>query len=172
MELIMDGRSELDRAAARWQRGDQGAAAEVWALCGARLLRLARSLCGSTGGAEDAVQEAFLRAWRHIGRYNPTRPFEPWLTTILVRECRRQHHRAPKYEELTQEPAQETTSNRLFAAIEDLPLKLRETVALHYLHGYDLRETAAALGVPEGTVKSRLYRARELLQQALKEASE
>ncbi len=172
MELTMEERPPLDRAAARWQADEANAANEVWALCGARLLRLARSLTGSDSQAEDAVQEAFLRAWRFLGRYQPDRAFEPWITTILVRECRRIARRTPTHAALPAGLAQPEPSLRLFHAIEELPRPLRETVALHYLHGYDVRETAATLGIPAGTVKSRLSRARGLLRQAMKEEEE
>ena len=169
MELTMQERPALDRVAARWQAGEAEAAEEVWTLCGARLLRLARALTGSVNQAEDATQEAFLRAWRFLGRYQPDRAFEPWITTILVRECRRITRRTPTHAALPADLAQPEPSMRLYHAIEELPRPLRETIALHYLHGYDVQETAGTLGIPAGTVKSRLSRARTLLRQALKE---
>ena len=154
--------SAADVAAARWRSGDEQAAWEIWELCGGRLLRLARALTRSPITAEDAVQEAFLRAWRNIGRYDPRRPFEPWINTIVVRECRRAAAREARKAPV-QAAGEDHPGGALFEAIESLPQKIKEAVALHYLIGYSIEETAQALAVPQGTVKSRLHRARQLL---------
>jgi RNA polymerase sigma-70 factor (ECF subfamily) len=137
--------SAVDVAAERWRAGDPSAAREVWELCGGRLLRLARALTRSRATAEDAVQEAFLRAWRAIGRYNPAKPFEPWLNTIVVRECRRAARRELRRHEPLKPEDEGSPGGVLFEAVEELPQAIKETVALHYLIGYNVEETAQAL---------------------------
>jgi RNA polymerase sigma-70 factor (ECF subfamily) len=158
---------ELDEAAARWRAGETDAARQVWDLCGGRLLRIARVTAGEAV-ADDAVQEAFIRAWRNIGRYDARRPFGPWMTAIVIRECRRHGARFGRQRLIPLQPPSSAPA-RLLEAVDRLPRPLRETVALHYLEGYDVAEAAAMMGVPQGTVKSRLYRARRQLAQFLEE---
>lgn len=160
---------ELSRAAVRWREGDPDAAFEVWSLCGERLMRIARVAAGGEAAADDAVQEAFIRAWRHIDRYDVERPFGPWITTILIHECRRFRARSLRQRMIPLQPRQSAGQGGLMDAVDRLPAPLRATVALHYLEGYDVRETASLTGVPEGTVKSRLHRARTLLARYLEE---
>jgi RNA polymerase sigma-70 factor, ECF subfamily len=171
MEDTMPCGSALDAAAARWHSGDADAAQDVWELCGARLIRVARALVRCKPAAEDAVQEAILRAWRSIGRYHPNMPFEPWITTILIRECRRALRRGNRNQpSVTEKDLSVALPDRaLFEAIAALPQDVREAVVLHYLHGYNISETAGVMGIPAGTVKSRLFRARKLLAAELKE---
>lgn len=90
------------------------------------------------------------------------------MTTILVRECRRIGRRARRQRLIPLSPS-ESGHPELLAAVDRLPRSLRETVALHYLEGYDVAETAGLLGIPAGTVKSRLHRARRQLAELLKE---
>lgn len=163
---------ELSRAAVRWREGDPEAACEVWGLCGERLMRIARVAAGGEAVADDAVQEAFIRAWRHIDRYDAERPFGPWITAILIRECRRSHARSLRQRLIPLRPRQSAGQCELMDAVDRLPAPLRATVALHYLEGYDVREVASLMGVPEGTVKSRLHRARTLLARYLKEGDD
>ena len=159
--------TSADDAARRWKQGDRQAAREVWDLCGGRALRLARALTRSAMTAEDAVQEAFLRAWRHLPAYDPARPFEAWLTAIVVRECRRAAKKEARAARSLPPPGLQAPGGELFEAVGQLPHKLKEAVALHYLAGYNQQETARLLGVPEGTIKSRLHRARKTLAQLL-----
>ncbi len=156
-------RCTADAAAQRWRHGDQSAARDVWEQCGGRMLRLARAVIGSRAAAEDAVQEAFLRAWRAIGRYDPQRAFEPWLATIVVRECRRALAKETRRRAVLPQPQPDAPGGALFDAVENLPCKLREVVALHHMSGYSVQECAQVLQVPLGTVKSRLHRARAAL---------
>lgn len=158
---------ELDAAAVRWRAGEADAARQVWDLCGGRMLRIARVMAGEAV-AGDAVQEAFIRAWRNIGRYDVRRPFGPWMTAIVIRECRRHGARLSR-QRLIPLPPPSPAYSGLLAAVDRLPRPLRETVALHYLEGYAVAEAAAMMGVPEGTVKSRLHRARRKLAQYLEE---
>ena len=154
-----------EAAALRWRQGDETAAADLWDLCAGRMLRLARAILRDQTAAEDAVQEAFLRACRGICGYDPARPFEPWLASIVVRECRRMLAREARRRAVAPPPPTTCPSGALFEAVENLPPKLREAVALHHLMGFAVQECAQLLRVPQGTVKSRLFRARAALAQ-------
>jgi RNA polymerase sigma-70 factor (ECF subfamily) len=129
-----------------------------------------------TGGdrplAEDLVQEAFLRVLRSIGQYQYPRPFKPWLYAIATNLVRDHYKRAEtRYtvggtgEELTRGQAvrpeervlADEEAGQVAAAVMALPVQQREAVILRYYQSLSLAEIADALGVPLGTVKSRLY---------------
>ena len=129
-----------------------------------------------TGGdrplAEDLVQETFLRVLRSIGQYQHPRPFKPWLYAIATNLARDHYKRAetrytvgegneglargqavlPEARVLAEEEAE-----RVAAAVTALPAGQREAVVLRYYQSLSLAEIAEALGVPLGTVKSRLH---------------
>lgn len=152
---------------------------------GRRLYGLCLSLCGNTHDAEDLYQETWLRVLDQLHRYDPSRPFEPWLTQICVNLYRNELRR------LSRAPFVQFTSNEsrdalfatlaapdrqdhldLYRAIDDLPEKLRLTVILFYFRQMDLAETASMLKVPAGTVKSRLNKARKLLKEVLTDGTD
>ena len=122
----------------------------------------------------DAVQEALTRAWqKHNTLRNPSR-FRPWLMKILVNTCRdmlRQRqkiHFVPLEEEIlpTEPPAEPLP---LKECIDQLRPEWRITVLLYYLEGFSVAEIADTLGVPQGTVKTRLMKARARLSVLLRE---
>ena len=145
-------------------------------------LRVGYTIAGDE--AEDAVQEAMIKAFRHLDRFRPGAPFRPWLLAIVANEARnrrRVHGRqqALKLRVTTNslvdlaEPSAEATAlaldqhARLLVAVTALPDRDREIVALRYFAGLSEVETSAALDCPVGTVKSRLSRALERLRLAL-----
>lgn len=147
---------------------------------GRRLYGLCRSLCPNPFDADDLYQETWLRVVKHIGKYDPDREFEPWLTRICVNAYRtalRRRSRSPMLEFSSGEeqerflqsvPApEERDYGPLYEAVGELPDKLRLAVVLFYFRGQDLASAAEILSVPVGTVKSRLNRARKLLKEAL-----
>lgn len=147
---------------------------------GKRLYGLCLSLCADKTEAEDLYQETWLRALKHLDQYDREKPFEPWLTKICVNTYRnflRRMARSPLFSFKSNEekdamlnaiPAPEREDHRqLYAAIEKLPEKYRLTVVLYYFREMDVAATAQVLGVPEGTVKSRLSKARQLLKEVL-----
>jgi RNA polymerase sigma-70 factor (ECF subfamily) len=139
-----------------------------------------------TGGdrllAEDLVQEAFLRVLRSIGQYQYGRPFKPWLYAIATNLARDHYKRAEtRYtlSETGEEPAggravgpeervlADEQARQVAAAVMALPTHQRETVVLRYYQSLSLSEIADALGVPLGTVKSRLHLGLRRLRAAL-----
>ena len=147
---------------------------------GRRLYGLCRSLCPSPFDADDLYQETWLRVVKHISRYDPSREFGPWLTKICVNTYRSTLRRLargrvldfPSREEqerlLQSIPAPEGKDYApLYEAVGRLPDKLRLAVVLFYFEGMDLASAAGVLGIPVGTMKSRLNKARKLLKEAL-----
>lgn len=148
---------------------------------GKRLFGLCLTLCGDRCSAEDLYQETWLRALQKFGSYRSDRPFEPWLTRICVnlyRDRLRRQKTQPvpldfadsdeKTRFLEQIPEEAPPDYAaLHEAIDRLPEKMRTVIILFYFHDLDEKATAAALGVPSGTVKSRLHHARERLRKEL-----
>ncbi len=138
-----------------------------------KLLLLARSLLGNWADAEDALQETMLNAYANRGKLRNQQAFAAWARTILVHECTRLRRRRM---ELTL-PAnawetQGTVDNHqhllLVDLIDQLPAELAQVIALRYLEDMSQAEVAAVLGIPLGTVKSRLNRGLVLLRQDLR----
>ncbi len=138
------------------------------------------TLCGDPYEAEDLYQETWLKVVRNISRYDPAREFEPWLTKICVNTYRntlRRIARSPvlnfrdtreKDTMMQSVPAPEKKDYEpLYEAVRNLPEKMRLTVVLFYFEDMDIRSAAEVLGVPPGTVKSRLSKARKLLKEVL-----
>lgn len=151
---------------------------------GRRLYGLCRSLCPNPCDADDLYQETWLRAVKHFSKYDPSREFEPWLTKICVNTYRstlRRLARAPlldfssgeeKDRVLNSVPAPEKRDYApLYEAVGKLPEKLRLTVILFYFQGENLASAARILGIPVGTVKSRLSKARKQLKEVLSDES-
>jgi RNA polymerase sigma factor (sigma-70 family) len=143
--------------------------------------RLAYLITRDPGDAEDALQDAFLKAFRALGRFRRGGAFRPWLLKIVTNEARtksrsRRRHAAIATRVGEREPpaapddSPESTvlsdelRRRLLAAVDRLPEKLRVVVTCRYLLELSEDETAAALGLKHGTVKSRLSRALEKLE--------
>ena len=148
--------------------------------CGRKLYGLCLKLCADRQDAEDLYQDTWLRAYAAYARYDPRKPFEPWLTRICVnlyRNALRRLSKSPILHFRTNEekdfllcsiPAPEKVDYRpLYEAIDHLPEKYRLAVILYYFDDMDIAATAQILGIPNGTVKSRLGKARKLLKEAL-----
>lgn len=152
---------------------------------GKRLYGLCLSLCADPVEADDLYQDTWLRVLRSLPRYDPNLPFEPWLTKICVntyRSALRRAARNPLLSFRTNEekdallravPApEEADYAALYEAVDRLPEKLRVAVILFYFQGMNTAAAARTLGVPEGTVKSRLHKARKQLKEVLGDASD
>jgi len=128
------------------------------------------------GDAEDAVQEAFVKAYRALGRFRPDAPFRPWLLRIVANEARNRRRSAGRRAGLVLRAGEDRRPDdaapspesavlagedraRLLAAVNRLRDDDREVIAARYFLDLSEAETAETLGVPRGTVKSRLSRA-------------
>ncbi len=129
------------------------------------LYRVAWSILRNNTDAQDAVQEAVLRAWEKLDSLRETRYFRTWLTRILIRECYRLRRAGSVLLPLEELP--ETAApgrGEIWRELQALPEALRLPVVLHYIEGYSVSETGTLLRLPTGTVKSRLSRARGILR--------
>ena len=154
----------------RARRGDHEAFASLVRVAFARLDTAARLILRDTELARDALQEAMVRAWRDLpGLRDPDR-FDAWLHRLTVNTCLdAARHRRRRVIEVELTPMMDIAipdgsgpradRDELDAALRGLEPELRAIVVLHYYLDLTLPETAQALGVPVGTVKSRLHRA-------------
>ncbi|GAA5116684.1 sigma-70 family RNA polymerase sigma factor [Alloalcanivorax gelatiniphagus] len=131
------------------------------------------ALLGAGRDSEDVVQEAWVKAYGSLGSFRTDRPFRPWLLRIVANEARNAHRsttrRAAREDRSARmlpvelvDPSVEVVdrdgTQRLLAAVGALPDKLGHVVVCRYLLDLDEASTAVVLGVPRGTVKSRLSR--------------
>jgi RNA polymerase sigma-70 factor (ECF subfamily) len=165
----------------RARRGDDRAFTELVRMHQEIAFRVAYLIAGDE--AEDAVQDAALKAWRALARFRPGAPFRPWLLRIVANEARNRRRAAGRRAALAVRAARADVSGgaapspeaaalaaeeraRLAAALDALPDDARLALACRYLLDLSETETAAALGVRRGTVKSRVSRALERLREA------
>lgn len=137
--------------------------------CERTLYCVARSILKQDADCADAVQEAILRAWTARGSFRTDNDFRPWITRILINECRNIQRRRMKALPVADVLPTETADDHaeLNEALASLPEKLRLAVTLHYLEGFQVDEIGKILNLPSGTVKWRLNQARGKLRQML-----
>lgn len=132
------------------------------------LYRLSVSYLHSDADAQDAVQQALEKAWRYRARVREEY-FRVWLTRIVINECKSMLRRGKRtllsdrmelYAGQTPPP-----DIALRDALARLPEKLRTPLLLQCMEGFSVKEASQALGLPETTVRSRLFRARKALRQ-------
>lgn len=189
MTLAPDG---VDPDAALLRRARGGDAEAFGQLVERHMRRAYFAALGFVGSREDALdlsQEAFARAFRARRTLDPERPFYAWLYQILRRLCfnflRDRRTRARRLDlagtwlaeeaagRAAPDPAQALSRaedrRRVAAAIAELPPREREVLTLREFEGLSYREIAELVGIPIGTVMSRLYSARQRLAQTLEE---
>jgi len=149
-------------------RGEEAAILQLLSRYRPPLVRLLTGVTGDPGAGEDLAQEAFLRAFRRLEQLRDPARFYPWLRCLAVRlALRRPRERAVSAsEQLEREPGvdcigQAETRLAVHAVLARLPADLRAALVLRELEGLDYVEIAETLGVPVGTVRSRLFTARE-----------
>ena len=151
--------------------------------------RIAYLICGSSADAEEAAQEAFVKAYRALGRFRAGEPLRPWLLAIVANEARNRRRAAGRRAALALRAAGEgrpsgesahspeaalLAGERRAALLEGLGRlgeRDRTVIACRYLLELSEAETAAALGVRTGTVKSRLSRALARLREEVGEGA-
>ena len=162
------------RLVERLRAGEAAAYEEAVRRYGPRVRAVAWRMVGDE--AEDAVQDAFLRLYRYRRRLDPTRSLLPWLYRLTVNVCRKilaRRRHAPRAAamppEIGEGRAMEPVDARLIleAALDRLAPDERAAVVLRDLEGLSTAETARVLGCREGTVRSRLCRARLKMRDAL-----
>jgi RNA polymerase sigma-70 factor, ECF subfamily len=145
------------------------------------VFRTIRAMIFDAAQAEDLAQEAFVRAYRARDRYRPTAPPGAWLHRIAVNVAI-SHLRRQKLARLLaprlllgpdsggyEQAEARTVVERL---LERLSPKLRAAVVLHFYHGYTREEIAAALGIPAGTVASRMAKAMTVMRSQLEQSDQ
>lgn len=177
--------------ARRIEMGDPQAFEQLMRCHNRRLFRTARAILRDDAEAEDVVQEAYLRAYRSIGNYRAEAKLSTWLVRIVANEAlgrrRKDLRRAEvlpiragvaeeeleaaqteRAEDGPHQRAERSQVRRLLEAkIDALPDGFRAVFVLRALEELTVEETAAALGIPEATVRSRFFRARSQLREAL-----
>lgn len=168
---------------ARAKQGDMRAFADLYELHRAAIYRTAIVIAGDRATAEEILQETFLRAFKHINRVHEGVSIAPWLYRIAVNLAYDMTARRNRGFQLinnlverlvsatTLSPEQKVEErelqNLIYEAINQLEFKQRATLVLFYLQDFSLLEIAEIMDCPVGTVKSRLYYARENLRQKL-----
>ncbi|HKA67480.1 MAG TPA: RNA polymerase sigma factor [Actinomycetes bacterium] len=179
------GSTDDATAIARARAGDLDAYEVLVARYSAPAHRTA-ALLGAGDDAEDVVQEAFVKAYRALGRFQPEATFRPWLLQIVANETMNLHRSARRRTGLTlrlaqvgdpaqagDDPAGEAVRverrRLLLAAVRELPEKDQQVLTCRYFLELSEAETATVLGWPAGSVKSRLSRALVRLRTKLAE---
>jgi RNA polymerase sigma factor (sigma-70 family) len=168
----------------RARRGDTAAYEEIVQTYQGIAFRVAYVIAGSAADAEEAAQDAFVKAYRALGRFRAGAPFRPWLLRIVANEARNRRRSAVRRESLALRTAAEQASGdaapspeaavlvaeqreTLLRALEGLRNEDRDVIACRYLLDLSEEETAATLGLRRGTVKSRTSRALDRLRAQL-----
>ncbi|MGA2335345.1 MAG: sigma-70 family RNA polymerase sigma factor [Terriglobales bacterium] len=144
------------------------------------LINLAYRFCRDRGRAEEMAQEAFLRAYRALAQWRKDAVFSTWLFALATNLYRSELRRIPALTVSLDDIAEPPDARASDGGLEDqdrdlavrravgaLPAKYREALILFYFHDMDITTAARSLGLPEGTVKARLFRGREILRSKL-----
>lgn len=131
------------------------------------LYRISMSMLKNEADCEDAVQTAILAAYEKLGTLKKEEYFKTWLVRILINECNKILRSKTKSVEITADLQAHDSSVEnleLRLALEALPVKIRQAVVLYYIEQFSVKEIKMILKIPEGTVKSRLAKGRDLLK--------
>jgi RNA polymerase sigma-70 factor (ECF subfamily) len=172
--------SEDQSAVERVLAGDISAFEGIVRRWQAPLINLAYRFCHDRGRAEEMAQEAFLRAFRALNQWRKDAVFSTWLFALATNLYRSELRRIPARTMSLDEVAGPADTRASDGGLEDrdrnsavrravlnLPSKYREVLILFYFHDMDVTAAARSLSLPEGTVKARLFRGRELLRSKL-----
>lgn len=149
------------------------------------LVNMAYRFCNDRGRAEEMAQEAFLRVYRSLASWRRDAAFSTWLFAIAANLYRSELKRIPAQNIALDEIAElmdkrshqseyeaEDRDRVVRRAVLALPPKYRDALVLYYFHEMDVPAASKSLGLPEGTVKARLFRGRELLRSKLSQMME
>lgn len=178
-------------------KGDAGAFETIMRRNNRLLFRIARGILGNDADAEDAVQECYVKAYQHLSGFEGRSKLSTWLSRMVANESLGQLRRRGKTVSESQEPSggrlhqdnvvnlygnanpgpdEQLSRRQLKALIEQaidcLPEKFRTVFLLREVEGMSVNDIAAALDIPESTVKTRNFRARKLLRADIEERME
>ena len=179
----MDRPQAETTAVLKAQRGDVEAYAAIVRAYQQTAFRAAYLVTRNAADAEEAVQDAFVKAWQALRRFDNTRPLRPWLLRIVVNEARNRRRSAGRHNAIAQRAIDEASggavpppeasvgardlSKTMLNAVDSLPEEHRLVVAARYFLDLSESETASVLQLRAGTVKSRLSRALARLREEL-----
>ena len=163
--------------------GQTQAYGEIVRLCQKRIIALALVIIKDADAAQDVAQEAFVRAYSHLHRYDERQAFYPWLASITARLAKnwlrtekrmqaraeaadRESPNSPQGDFLTHLVENEN-DHRLWSCVSELPEKERTATLLFYQQDMKVSEIANIMEVSDGTIKTSLYRARQKLKVSL-----
>jgi RNA polymerase sigma-70 factor (ECF subfamily) len=190
MESILAGNEEERSMAQRVAAGDRTQFEKIMRRYNQRLYRLARAALRDDAEAEDALQEAYLAAYRSMGRFRGESSLSTWLSRLVLNECLGRLRRSERRQRVmpivssaleinavaggdSDLPeriiARRQLRSLLESKLDELPESFRLVFVLRSVEEMSVRETARTLGIPEGTVRTRYHRARTLLRQALEQ---
>jgi RNA polymerase sigma factor (sigma-70 family) len=165
---------------ARCRLGDREAHYRLYKLYARSMYNVGYRITGREEDAEDALQEAFISAFRNLENYRGDAAFGAWLKRIVVNKAinilkKRKHELMPDNEqwdvpepEAAADYKEELTVDRVKKAIDQLPDGYRSVLSLYLLEGYDHQEIAEIMNITESTSKSQLNRAKNKLRELLK----
>jgi RNA polymerase sigma factor (sigma-70 family) len=164
---------------ARCKAGDRDAHYQLYKLYSRSMYNISYRITGREEDAEDALQEAFISAFKNLDTYRADATFGAWLKRIVVNKSinvlnKRKHEWMPDdgqwdvaEEEQPGDYKEELTIERVKKAIEELPDGYRAVLSLYLLEGYDHQEIAEIMAISESTSKSQLNRAKRKLREKL-----
>lgn len=184
--LSYNGEASLPENEAKWLLAARNGNSEAFSRLVDMYSRPVYSLCyrmlGNPQDAEDAAQEAFLRAFRYLHRYDANRKFATWLLSIAANHCIDQHRRVRPVQVALEDASPvdlrdrrigpegralaREASDRLQVLLNELAPKDRAAMLLYYWYEYSLAEIARELRLSEPALKARMHRARRSLAQA------
>ena len=158
--------------------GDTQAFADIVQRWQGPLINMAWRYCRDRGRAEEMAQEALIRAWRGLSQWRRESSFSTWLFSVAANVYRTELKKIPSVNLPLHQAAEPSSpfvhdaqldgaarDQAIRRAVYALPDKYREPLILYYFHEMDLAAAAATLGMPEGTMKARLSRGRDILRQ-------
>ena len=131
------------------------------------MCKIAMSMLRNEKDCEDAIQSAIMTAFEKLSTLKNEEYFKTWLMRILINTCNKQLRRNKQTAELTEIQAASTFSAEeveVRAAVEALPMKIRQVIILYYSKQFTTKEISEILKIPKGTVLSRLDKGRKLLR--------
>jgi len=164
----------------RARQGEESAFHELVDRHANALFKLALSLTGTVGAAEDVLQDTFLGAFKHLSTFEGRSSVKTWLIRILVKQAAKYHRyrrlrRTEPIDDISEtypsafSPSDSELAIDIKTMIKTLSPEHREVILLRELQGFSYEEMAEVLGIPRGTVESRLFRARKELRKRFKD---